>query len=226
MKIHLFRAVIWKELREVNRVAILASLAFALFWAIIGVISHWRAEGITFPFAGYFPLALMLYIGNSLIMRVFAREKVLRTIEPLLCTPLNVRDIWWGKVLSVLIIAYLILLVTACVYFICIIPRDGRVQLFNVLTIFQLLVTSPLLALAVFGLMGYVYLVILNPAIVHYINLVSTMAILYAVFRASNRLVVTWASNFAMLSLAAVLLIIAFRLVSHLDKERIVLTIP
>jgi hypothetical protein len=52
------------------------------------------------------------------------------------------------------------------------------------------------------------------------------MAILYAVFRASNRLVVTWASNFAMLSLAAVLLIIAFRLVSHLDKERIVLTIP
>ena len=234
MSRRIIMAIVWKELRAVNWVSVGGGSLFGLFWAIVGAImAGGGLPGRMLPqayttnaFIGYIPLILMLYLGNSLIVPTFYQEKVRRTIEPLLCTPLQVRDMWLGKVLAVHLIASAVLIITAGVYLLTVVILWGTAALPDEAALVQFLLASPLLAFAVFGLMGYIFLALLNPALVFYANLLVSMGALSAAYYTLKWLTVSWLSIAALLVTALVLLRVVFHLVRRLDKERIVLTIP
>ena len=228
MTYHQITSIIWKELKAMNRVPMVAGFIFALFWAIIGAIggTNNNAFGQTAnAFVSYIPVILMLYIGNSLVMPAFYGEKMQRTIETLLASPINIRDMWLGKVIAIFVVAYAASLATCVIYLLVSLLRLGTFPDLTVFALLQLLIISPLLALALFGLMGYLYLVLLNPALVHYANLIIMIGALFGVYRALNFLVVNAVTSGIMLAIALILLSIVYYLSAKLNKERIIMAI-
>ena len=61
-----------------------------------------------------FSVALLVgvFVGYSFSGYIFLREKREKIIETLLCTPLSLKSIWFGKVLGATITAYLFSLLT------------------------------------------------------------------------------------------------------------------
>ena len=152
-----------KELRElfINKSTWLSAVMFSLFFVITNLGSVDIASGmqanVDWPVI-YLSLFVGVFSAFVLCGTVFFREKQSGVVETLLCTPLDLRSIWLGKVLGVAVPAYLLGLLAAGALVLVTGLWIGPVALPSLVVFFHLLAVYPLFTLAAVGLVGYVQL--------------------------------------------------------------------
>ena len=109
-----------KELKGIikTKSQMLVGVGFALYFSIMTglVVKAVEESAVVDQFNNllfYFVLVVGIFTAYLFSGKVFFAEKRGGTIETLLCTPLSLRQIWWGKVVGVTIPAYFIAILAA-----------------------------------------------------------------------------------------------------------------
>lgn len=175
--------VIWKELREMKYrsktilgLVILAVVFLAMAWISRSkpTVSTTFPEGtqnLTVSLVVYAQLFTMFGIGLVMIIYVFYNERLEKTLEPLLCTPLNITIIWLGKALAILLIAFLwSIMVMISLIIILRLFLSLTISL-SVPILLQIFIVSPLLVAALVELLGFLLLMFKNILVAKFINM-------------------------------------------------------
>ncbi len=225
-----------KELRElaINKGTWISALLFGMLFTLTSLgtaISSAEPGGaisLDWPLI-YLSMFVGVFAGFVLCGAVFFREKQSGVIETLLCTPLDLRSIWLGKVLGVAIPSYLMGLLSAGVLAALSIFSAGSVATPSLLTIFHLLVVAPLFISSAIGLVGYVQLAmgmkenrLISTGV--FVLLIMGLSVSSGVVQEDATLV--GQVVIALLMGAVVLLGLSYALSNRLDKEKIVTSIP
>ena len=147
-----------KEMREItsSKGTIISTVFFALWF---GLLNGQTAAGTTSETLSkqLFFMAPMLgaLMGYLLTGTVFSNEKKDGVIETLLCTPLDLRTIWLGKLIGVSIVAYLASLISITFVILLASTAASALLLPSLIIVVQIIVTVPLFTAAVVGLIGY-----------------------------------------------------------------------
>jgi len=224
-----------KELREIsiNRGSWISALFLALFFAFTNMANLVAQGGqgtvvLDGPLV-YLSMFIGVFTGFILAGAVFYREKQSGVIETLLCTPLNLRTIWLGKVIGVAVPAYLMALVAVGVLAAFTLSSGAAVQSVQPFTVLHVALAAPLFAAAAIGLVGYVQLA-LGMRENRFINFgVFTLLILGLTVSSSLisfNLNLLGSVVLAILAASAGLLALAYYLSGRLKKEKIITTIP
>jgi ABC-2 type transport system permease protein len=163
------------------------------------------------------------WIGSPL------REKRSGVIETLLCTPLDLRSIWLGKVVGVAVPAYLLGLLSAGALVLVTGLWVGPVGEPSALVFFHLLVVYPVFILAAVGLVGYVQLAMgmrenRLASMGIFVLLIVGLSLSSGLVRQDTGMVDQVV--IALLAVGVALFGLSFILSERLDKEKIVTSIP
>jgi ABC-2 type transport system permease protein len=226
------KIVALKEMREItsSRGTIISTIFFALWF---GLLNGQSTAGITSDSLSkqLFFLAPMLgaLMGYLLTGTVFSNEKKDGVIETLLCTPLDLRTIWLGKLLGVSVVAYLASLVSIT-FVILLASMAANALLFpSLIILVHIIVTVPLFTAAVVGLIGYSQLLLgmkENTVIGIFTFLGLFIGISVAGQLVSGSGSITVLMLLIMFLVAAALLTFTFYLARFLSKEKVITTIP
>ena len=173
-----------------------------------------------------FSVALLagVLVGYMFSGRVFLREKRERIIETLLCTPLSLKSIWFGKVVGVTIPAYLISLLTVALVTIVSDIVLHSVLFPSVVILIHTLVVVPVFITSVISLMGFCqfWFGMRENKIIGYLVMLGLLPI---IFPYNMSLVVSWVKVVVLLVVSVLLSAITTYLSRYLSKEKIVTTI-
>lgn len=224
-----------KELRELatNKGALISVLIFGALFTItsLGSISATTGSGgssIEWPMI-YLSMFIGVFSGFTLCGTVFFREKQSGVIETLLCSPLDLRTIWLGKVMGVAIPSYLLGLLSAGIVAILSYATLGAVAVPSLLVPFHLLVVAPVFIASAIGLVGYVQLAMgmrenRMVSMGVFILLIFGLSLSSGMVQEDAGLIGQVVVS--LLMGAIVLLTLSFALSKRLDKEKIVTSIP
>ncbi len=226
------KIVALKEMREItsSRGTIISTIFFALWF---GLLNGQSPAGITSDSLSkqLFFLAPMLgaLMGYLLTGTVFSNEKKDGVIETLLCTPLDLRTIWLGKLLGVSVVAYLASLVSITFVILLASMAANALLLPSLIILLHIAVTVPLFTAAVVGLIGYSQLLLgmkENTVIGIFTFLGLFIGISVAGQLVSGSGTITVLMLLIMFLVAACLLAFTFYLARFLSKEKVITTIP
>lgn len=226
------RIVALKEMREItsSRATILSTIFFALWF---GLLNGQSTAGTTSDSLSkqLFFLAPMLgaLMGYLLTGTVFSNEKKDGVIETLLCTPLDLRTIWLGKLLGVSVVAYLASLISITFVILLASMAANVLLLPSLVILVHIIVTVPLFTAAVVGLIGYSQLLLgmkENTVIGIFTFLGLFIGISVAGQLVSGSGTITVPMLLIMFLVAASLLTFTFYLARFLSKEKVITTIP
>jgi ABC-2 type transport system permease protein len=221
-----------KEMREItsSKGTIISTVFFALWF---GLLNGQTAAGTTSETLSkqLFFMAPMLgaLMGYLLTGTVFSNEKKDGVIETLLCTPLDLRTIWLGKLIGVSIVAYLASLISITFVILLASAAAGALLLPSFIIVVQIIVTVPLFTAAVVGLIGYSQLLLgmkENTVIGIFTFLGLFIGISVAGQLLSGSGAITFPMFLIMFLVAAALLAFTFYLARFLSKEKVITTIP
>ena len=224
------KAVIWKEFLVLNPLSWVTLLFVAILFGFSAPLL--TSVGETVPvaqktavngFVGYAPLFLPFF-GGSFLMDLFRIERAQRTIESSLCTPMTVRQLWLGKLLAVFLIMYLWLVFTVAIYLTRVLIRFGSSSLPDAPAVVQLLVACPVLAFALLGAAGYIYLLWLAPMLVRMVNLFIGLAIFTLLLHGGGP-DINWLTVSTMPLAGLLLFRLTLWLVGRIDKEKIIFSL-
>ena len=229
-----------KEAKELlgNKGTLFLGLGFALFFPILRLLaiikgySEFGVEGSTVATSldgsiFFLSAALGLLITYISASQIFLREKRDGVIETLMCAPVNLRQIWLGKVLGITVFAYLLSLFTALVILVISNILSGSLLLPTVAILVHVLLVVPTLIAAFAGLMGFVQfrLGMRENRILEFVIFLPAFAALYAIgFQAT--FTSSWTHVGILFAISLLLLVITAYITKGLSKERIVTTIP
>jgi ABC-type Na+ efflux pump permease subunit len=113
------------------------------------------------------PLVYSL-LASSIVSSILVLEKTGRNLEPLMVTPLSIKQIWAGKSLGMAVVSVIIglslsLLVLLVMNFGLIIPQTGAFVVPDALPIITAIIIAPVLVLGVMLIATYTQLIIANP---------------------------------------------------------------
>ncbi|RLE91193.1 MAG: hypothetical protein DRN04_13375 [Thermoprotei archaeon] len=218
--------IVWKELKETIRDKSILSSGFSVlsFLTLLNVtiLKHnivFNVESLVF----YIAPCLGVLAGFGLSSRL-VREKREGVVETLLCTPITLRELWLGKVIGLTLPSYLIALMSMML-FICL--REYRL---NEVMIAYLAIAIPVIIASAIGILGLLQyaLGMRQIQILNYIVFFTLFTILYLVVRrltVPGNSIMSWWSLGVVLTISLTILSVAFYLVAHLGRERIVTTI-
>jgi ABC-2 type transport system permease protein len=221
-----------KEMREItsSKGTIISTIFFALWF---GLLNGQSPAGITSDSLSkqLFFLAPMLgaLMGYLLTGTVFSNEKKDGVIETLLCTPLDLRTIWLGKLLGVSVVAYLASLVSITFVILLASMAANVILLPSLIILVHIVVTVPLFTAAVVGLIGYSQLLLgmkENTVIGIFTFLGLFIGISVAGQLVSGSGTISVMMLLIMFLVAACLLTFTFYLARFLSKEKVITTIP
>jgi ABC-2 type transport system permease protein len=216
-----------------TRSLLLSALIFALIFGGMSVPAA-GASGAERIDTLLFTVVLMLGVFSGYLFsgQTFLREKQDGSIETLLCSPLTLRELWAGKVLGVVVPAYLIALVSAGLMIgaSLLFPLGGGSpdRLWSAELLVHLLVVVPCTIAAVVGLLGLSQLLLgMRENRVIGIGVVLLMVTLLSIARslASAAGEITWMTEGIVFLVVLVLLLITTVLTRFLSRERIVMTL-
>lgn len=225
-----------KELREIaiNKGTWISALAFGLLFTMTSVgtvMTSADQSGVVsldWPII-YLSMFVGIFAGFVLCGAVFFREKQSGVIETLLCTPLDLRSIWLGKVLGVAIPSYLLGLLSAGILTLLSLATASAVAAPSLLVLLHLIVFAPVFISSAIGLVGYVQLAMgmrenrmVSTGV--FVMLIAGLSVSSGVVQEDAALV--GQVVLALLLGAAALLALSFALSGRLDKEKIVTSIP
>ena len=221
-----------KEMREIiTSKGTIASTVFFALW--FGLLNGQTSTGTTSESLSrqLFFMAPMLgaLMGYLLTGTVFSNEKKDGVIETLLCTPLDLRTVWLGKLIGVSVIAYLASLIS--IAFVILLASMGANMLLvpSLIIIVHIIVTVPVFTAAVVGLIGYSQLLLgmkENTVIGVFTFLGLFIGISVAGQLISGSGGITLSMLLIMFLVAAALLTFTFYLARYLSKEKVITTIP
>jgi ABC-2 type transport system permease protein len=207
-----------------------------LVWGIGGGISTLVEEGNISAIQAFigtiaFMLSLMLMMLFCIYINAYTltMEKVKRSIESLLCTPLSLKQICLGKTLALflpsLILGWLFTFGgIAGINRFFIAPELGQFIMPGAAPLAAILVVVPIIVLFLSLLVIILQLIIAN---IRWVNTALMGAIFAVGFGLSPVLMfgpASWSIVFVSLGVAAILAVIAFLLSPRVTKERIVLS--
>ncbi|MDW5563625.1 MAG: ABC transporter permease [Methanomassiliicoccus sp.] len=225
-----------KELKELatNKGTWISALVFGLLFTMTSlstVMADAEQDGVAsidWPVI-YLSMFVGVFAGFVICGTVFFREKQSGVIETLLCTPLDLRTIWLGKVLGVALPSYLLGLLSAGVLAVLSFASVGAVAMPSLLTVFHLAVVAPLFIASAIGLVGYVQLAmgmrenrIISMGV--FFLLIAGLSVSSGLVQENGALVTQIV--LALLVGGALLFVLSFVLSNRLDKEKIVTSIP
>jgi ABC-2 type transport system permease protein len=178
-----------------------------------------------------FMLSLMLMMLFCMFINAYSVtvEKVKRSIESLLCTPLSLRQIWLGKTLAVFLPSVILGLVftfggIAGINQFLLAPELGHFIMPGAAPLVAILVTVPMIVFFLASLLIALQLIIAN---IRWINSALMAAIFIVGFALSPALKFgpsSWSVVFVSLGVAVALALVATYLSRLVTKERIVLS--
>jgi ABC-2 type transport system permease protein len=178
-------------------------------------------EGLVF----YLSISLTIFLSYSLTTQTFTREKVDRVIETLLCSPVNLREVWLGKVIAVFVPIYLIVLLGVASFLLSSRVQFGHYIIPGAPTIFYFFTGLPMLVGTLMGLMSFLQFM-LGMRENRILNVLIFLPLFIAVFGVGlsfgRQMEVTWAVSLGVLALMIALFAITLYLTRYLSKERIV----
>lgn len=220
-----------KEIKEIlkNR-----GLLFGSMWmgGSFGIVFSSQAYSLD---NSIFSMALLagVLVGYMFSGQVFLREKRGGIIETLLCTPLSLKSIWFGKVVGTTIPAYLISLLTVALVTVVSntlshsILLPSAVMLIHIFCVVPVFIASAIsltgLCQFLFGMrenkiIGYLVMLGLFPFI--FPNLIGGL------IQGNVGLVVSWVEVAVLLIVSVLLLVLTTYLSRYVSKEKAVTTIP
>ena len=225
-----------KEIKELfgNKSTLLMGIGFALFFSVLNALAITKGEDSTAATSldgSIFSLsaAIGFFIAYISASQIFLREKMDRVIETLLCAPVNLRQIWLGKVLGVTGFAYLLSLLTALVILVISNILSDSLLLPSVPVFAHVLLVVPTFIAALAGLLGFIQfrLGMRENRILNFVIFVPAFAALYGVgLSATSSLAIPWSYVGILFIGSMLLLVITAYLTKRLSKERIVTTLP
>jgi len=168
----------------------------------------------------YLPLMIAFILGFSLSGRL-VKEKLQGVIETMLCTPVNLRELWLAKTMSICIVSSL----TAIVIAILVTALSGIQAI--VPFIMYLLITVSAFVFSALGLLclPYFYLGMRQIQAVNYVIFFLLFIALSTVLRIKPSSNVTFETGIAVLIFSVILSLLLDYAIKHVDKEKIVTTI-
>jgi len=220
--VNMAMVVAQKEITEIvkNRGLLFGSVWFGCSFGMIFSSQALSLDNSVFSVA----LLAGVLVGYMFSGRVFLREKRERIIETLLCTPLSLKSIWFGKVAGVTIPAYLVSLLT-----VALITIVSNITLHSLLfpsaaILIHALVVVPVFITSVISLMGFCqfWFGMRENRIIGYLVM---LGVLPVIFPYNMSLAVSWVEVVVLLVVSVLLLAITTYLSRYLSKEKIVTTI-
>ena len=173
------RVVVWREFKETLRDRSLPSAVFSIL-AFLGMLCVTTVklpisvESLIF----YLAPCLGILVGFGLSVR-FIREKQEGTVETLLCTPITLRELWLGKVMSITAPSHIVSVVST----LALIGLRGYTV--DVLMTVYLAIVVPVVIASAIGLLGLLYYILGMKQIrmLNYIVFFTLFATLYLTVR-------------------------------------------
>ncbi len=163
-----------KEGIRIGKIQIIISFFYSFF--LIGIFSVYlplKATGvgknhittIVLSLINYMPFIVifsMMFLGNSLIQILIAREKTKKTILPLLCLGIKPRTFWLSKLISVFTISFVSAMISIFIIVFIVLFLDYGATVSHVRLIILNIVFIPLFPLFFMGLSGLLYMISLK----------------------------------------------------------------
>ena len=224
-----------KEVRQLikSRNVMLSALIFVVVFGIFTIpamlVGVGEAGDAMDTLGFYLVLTLGIFMGYLFTAQVFLREKQSGVIETLLCTPLSLRELWFGKVAGVTIPGALLTYLSALLIMITGTLFTGDTLVPSLPVLFHIIIVVPAFIAATSGLIGFTQFVlgmrenqILNFGIIFAIIFLIT----FIRELAGPGFSVTWTVVSATLGLALLIILVTARLTRFLSRERIMITLP
>jgi len=178
-------------------------------------------------------LLVGVFVGYSFSSFVFLREKRERVIESLLCTPLSLKSIWFGKVLGATLPAYLFSLLS--VTLMLLVSNVGMHTTFlpSVAILIHILFVAPVFIASTISLMGFCQFMLgmRENRIIGFLIILVFLPFMYpsilgGLVLGNTNVDVSWIEVEICLSVSVLLLALTIYLSRYLGKEKIITTIP
>lgn len=226
-----------KEIKELlqDKGTLLTGLGFALFFSIFRSLAIIRMEASVAATSldsavFYLSASVGFFIVYVYVSQAFMREKVDRVIETLMCTPINLRQIWLGKVLGVTIPSYILSLLTVLVIIVTSnVAVDSASWRFpSPAVLVHILLAVPVFIAAFAGMLGFSHLLLgmRENRILNLLIFMPAFVVLYSTgFAASSSLSISWIQVGMLFAIYMLILSVTAYLTRFLSKERIVTTL-
>lgn len=223
-----------KEVKNIirNKGLLIGGLWIGGMFGVLNVL----LSGQVFSFINtVFSVALLVgvFVGSMFSAQVFLREKREKIIETLLCTPLSLKSIWFGKVLGATIPAYLFSLLSAALVIIIsnVMMRSLLLPSLAILT--HILGVVPVFITSAISLIGFCQFLLgmRENKIISYLIILILFPFMYpsissGLIQGNMNVVVSWPEVVVCLIVSVLLLSLTTYLSRYLSKEKIVTTIP
>jgi len=225
-----------KEIKELlkSKGILLAGLGFAFFFSLLNSLAVIKGKdsrsAISLDSSVFYLSAMVgLFIAYMSTGQIFLREKADRVIETLMCAPVNLRQIWLGKVLGVTVVAYSLSFLTALLIIVISSILSSSLLLPTTTILVYVLLVVPTLIAAFAGLLGFVQfrLGMRESRILNFVIFVPLFAGLYgAGYVMGGSFAISWTHVGILFVISVLLLTITAYMTKRLSKERIVTTLP
>lgn len=231
---HMTLVVARKEIKNIirNKGLLFAGLYIGGMFGVLNLLLSGQVLAINNT---VFSVALLVgvFVGYSFSGSVFLREKRQRIIETLLCTPLSLKSIWFGKVLGATTPAYLFSLLSVSLV-IAVSNIMTRTLLFPSIAIFiHVLGVVPVFIASAVGLIGFCQFLLgmRENKIIGFLVILVLLPFVYpsilsGLIQGNMNVEVSWFEVELSLIVSVLLLAFTTYLSRYLSKEKIVTTIP
>lgn len=219
-----------KEIMEIlqNKSSLLFTVGYSVFFSVMAALGVKKFPETIDTAVFYIPLVMGIFFAYVSTGRIFFREKRDKIIETLLCTPVSLRKLWFGKVLGAAIPSYAIAIFSA--FLIALISSILLKSIIfpSPILVLHLLVTIPLFVLAAVGLIGFLYL-LAGMKEVRIAGTVIFMIIFGALFGGLGLIGegyrISLLIEIAFMAISLFLVVLTSYLTRYLSKEKIITTV-
>jgi len=222
-----------KEIKNIirNKGLLFGGLWFGGMFGILNVLLSGQVFSLN---NAVFSVALLVgvFVGSMFSAQVFLREKREKIIETMLCTPLSLKSIWFGKVLGATVPAYLfsLLSVTLVITISNIMMRSLLLPSLSILT--HILGVVPVFIASAISLIGFCQFLLgmRENKIISYLIILVLFPFMYpsilsGLVLGNMNVEVSWIEVEVCLIVSVLLLALTIYLSRYLSKEKIVTTI-
>lgn len=201
---------------------------YAIFFSFIAALGIKKSPNAIDTAVFCIPVVMGVFFAYTSTGKIFLREKRDRIIETLLCAPVSLRKIWFGKVLGAAVPSYVVSVLSA----VLIVLISGFFLKFVIfpsqILLLHMLVTTPLFIFASVGLIGLLYL-LAGMKEVGAAGIIIFMGIFGALFGSlsltGEGYRISLSAELALFVASLVLTVLTGYLTRYLSRERIVTTI-
>lgn len=214
-----------------NKKALYSSLFITLIWSFL-LVPRVRDPNASLALLTNSTVYLATVIGFFVCImfsnQIFFTEKKQKTIETLFCSPISLKQIWFGKTIAASIPSIIASYISVIIIYVGASLLQDKFILPSAELFGYLMFVVPLILISVIGLLGFIQL-LFGMKEVRFLNMGFMMIIFFALglvrsFSESKNFVV-WTNVLIIFFIGVIFLLIVGYLTKFLNKERIITSI-